>query len=229
MKATVRKGLMTLAINEANDCLAQLLAALQKRRCALDARGDLEKLGREATRKGNDLQREMGEPLDFAEWTGRCNLLPEEQQIVRIHADDRNTRANLLESRKRLQAVLDPFRAKPQTRDLFVALDSVPLDDRQEFTDRFIRLAESILLLIGQNRPKQVGRRNEQLASLKWQIHHLWSELEKPSYKDFCERLDATKIPLPDSVAWRKHRNWVQAFKQDQRAVSRWFSGAKLE
>jgi hypothetical protein len=214
---------MTFSIRDADDALAQLREAVDQRRSAVAAREDLEALSREVNRKAKELRQEMGERFDPVEWNRLYNAFPEEQNIARIHDHERDANAHLLETRKRLHALLDPLRSR-QTAELINALDAVPWDVREESTVRYVHLAESILASGTSKRSKRAGSRNEQLTKLKRQLRTYWIELEKPAYKDFCERLDARGISLPDSVEWRKYLKWASAFEKSQGAVSRWLS-----
>jgi hypothetical protein len=214
--ATVQKH-MTFSIKDAEDSLAQLRAAVEERRSALDAQGKLEELGEEANRKGNQLREEMGEQFDPIEWNRRCGELPAEQQITAIHAAVRAADSRVREVRKQFHASLDSLRSW-KAAGAFSALDSVPWDVRDESTDRSIRLGESILVSSRSTKSKKAGRRNEELARLKGKVHKLYIENERPTYRIFCKRLDAHKVSLPTSTEI--------AFKRAEGAVSRWFSGA---
>jgi len=215
---------MPVSIKDAENSLTQLRAAIDERRTAHKTRERLAELGKEAARKGEQLREEMGEQFEPAEWNRRCSELQEEQQIAAIHADVRASDARVLEVRKLLHFSLDSLRSR-KTAEVFTALDSVPPDVRDETIHRYIGLAESILASGRSIRSKRVSSRNVELARQKRQIREYFIECEKPAYKDFCDRLDAHKVSLPDSVTWRRHMKWANAFEKAEGAVSRWFSG----
>lgn len=212
---------MTSPIKDAEECLAQLREAVEQRKAATDALGGLQAVGLAANRKGAELRKEMGEHFDPVEWNRQQSALPEEQEIARLHAGAKEANARVLKLRKQLHPLLDPLRLQ-KTAEAFVALDSVPWDAREESTDRYIRLADSILLL--SKRPRRTATRNPELAKAKERIRSLWIELQRPPSRDFCTRLDAKRIPIPDSVAWRTHATWAIAFKKSHGAVAKWLS-----
>lgn len=215
---------MTLSIKDAEDCLAQLRAAVDQLRTALEARGKLEELGKQADRKGNKLREEMGRQLDPIEWNRLHSELPEEQQIARIHATVRDANARVLEVRKQLHTLLDSLRSR-KTAELFGALDSVPWDARDGSTGRYIGLAESIIASGRSTQSKRAGSRNKELAVLKGRVCRLYLEFGRPRYRDFCGRLDAAQVRLPNSPKWGRSATWAIAFEKAEGAVSRWFSG----
>lgn len=90
---------MTISIKYAEDSLTQLRAAVAQRRSAL-ARGQLEHLGKEGSRKGEQLREEMGEEFEPTEWNRRCSEPQAEQQIAAIHADVRAADARVMEIRR---------------------------------------------------------------------------------------------------------------------------------
>lgn len=217
-----RRGLhVTSLTKDAEDCLAQLREAVEQRKAALEALGGLAALGREANRKGDKLRVEMGEQFDPVEWNRQQSALPEEQEIARLHAGAKEANARVLKLRKQLHPLLDPRRSQ-KTTELFAALDSVPWDAREESTDRYIRLADSILSL--SKRPRRAGTKNLKSAKAKERIRSLWIELQRPPSRDFCTRLDAKRIPIPDSVEWRTYATWSIAFKKSHGAVAKWLS-----
>jgi hypothetical protein len=59
---------------------------------------------------------------------------------------------------------------------------------------------------------------------LRARVRRCWAECERPSYRDFCDRLQAIKIPLPPTVSWRTYGSWPAAFASKRNAVSKWLS-----
>jgi hypothetical protein len=124
----------------------------------------LQELSGAATRKGEELRREMeetaksqGKDFDSYEWNRKISAYTEEQQIFYIHDRRRQALAELREIWQNLHIALDPLRS-PSTKDLFEALDSIDKEPWLKFPQRYIGLTESIFESITSGNPTEDTR-----------------------------------------------------------------------
>jgi hypothetical protein len=103
-----------------------------------------------------------------------------------------------------------------------------PAYSRENFLAISLRLSELAKARNGRITHKRPPKDLEREA-LRAKVRRCWAECEQPSHRDFCDRLQASKIPLPPTVSWRTNGSWPAAFKSNRSAVSKWLSDVVRE
>jgi hypothetical protein len=207
------------SLSELEQLLKEFKEARSKLHSASAERNKLEALGGVVKRKEREIRQKMGDRFDQDEFTSQYNSIPEEQEINRIHEQERRSMQAVQSIRLSLYAALDSLRS-PKTDSAFRALDLIATVPIKETTDRYIALAESILRISRSKRSRHTSTASERdMEGVEVFVKQLAEE--KFSHVEICERLSG--MPRPPRAKWR-FLSWPEAFKKHPQLVKSWLS-----